>query len=110
MLKLKTQETESGLAKIQKDLQRELAKKELKNFRTAIRMKGVWSLHQKLLRKNDAITLIHDIDALRIIVQTIEDCYATLGVVHALYKPIPGEFKDYIAFPKPNGYQSLHTT
>ncbi len=108
--KLKTQETEDGLAKMQKDLQRELAKKDLKNFRTEIRMKGVWSLHQKLLRKHDDITLIHDIAALRIIVQTIEDCYSTFGVVHALYKPFPGEFKDYIAFPKPNGYQSLHTT
>ncbi len=110
MLKLKTQETEEGLAKIQKDLQRELAKKELKNFRTAIRMKGLWSLHQKLKRKHDDIHLIHDIAALRIIVATIEDCYTTLGVVHALYKPLPGEFKDYIAFPKPNGYQSIHTT
>lgn len=108
--KLKTQETEDGLAKMQKDLQRELAKKDLNNFRTAIRMKGLWSLHQKLKRKHDDINLIHDIAALRIVVPTIEDCYATLGVVHALYKPLPGEFKDYIAFPKPNGYQSLHTT
>ena len=108
--KLKTQETEDGLAKMQKDLQRELTKKDLKNFRTSIRMKGLWSLHQKLKRKHDDISLIHDIAALRIIVPNIEDCYATLGVVHALYKPLPGEFKDYIAFPKPNGYQSLHTT
>ncbi|MBI4065740.1 bifunctional (p)ppGpp synthetase/guanosine-3',5'-bis(diphosphate) 3'-pyrophosphohydrolase [Candidatus Kaiserbacteria bacterium] len=109
VLKLKTRETEDGLAKTQKELKQELAKKELKNFRTEIRMKGLWSLHQKLLRKDDDITLIHDIAALRIIVQTIEDCYATLGIVHALYRPLPGEFKDYIAFPKPNGYQSLHT-
>ena len=108
--KLKTQETEVGLAKIQKELEREFVKKDLKNFRTAIRMKGLWSLHQKLKRKHDDISLIHDIAALRIIVPSIEDCYATLGVVHALYKPLPGEFKDYIAFPKPNGYRSLHTT
>ncbi len=107
---LKTKETESGLAKVQKTLQRELAKKELTNFRTDIRMKGLWSLHQKLKRKNDDITLIHDIAALRIIVPKIEDCYSALGVVHSLYRPLPGEFKDYIAFPKPNGYQSLHTT
>jgi GTP pyrophosphokinase len=107
---LKTQETEDGLAKMRKELQQELAKKDLKNFRTDIRMKGLWSLHQKLKRKRDDITLIHDIAALRIIVPEVEDCYAALGIVHALYKPLPGKFKDYIAFPKPNGYQSLHTT
>ncbi|MHB8660695.1 MAG: RelA/SpoT family protein [Minisyncoccota bacterium] len=108
--KLKKKETEDGLAKVQKELKQELARKGLTTFRTDIRMKGLWSLHQKLKRKHDDINLIHDIAALRIIVPTIEDCYATLGTVHALYRPLPGEFKDYIAFPKPNGYQSLHTT
>ena len=108
--KLKTEETEEGLAKIQKELSAELAKKGLKMLHSDIRMKGLWSLHQKLKRKRDDINLIYDIAALRFVVPTIEDCYATLGVVHALYKPLPGEFKDYIAFPKPNGYQSLHTT
>jgi guanosine-3',5'-bis(diphosphate) 3'-pyrophosphohydrolase len=108
--KLKTQETEEGLAQVRKELGRVLAKRGLKRFRTDIRMKGLWSLHQKLKRKNDDISLIHDIAALRILVASIEDCYTTLGLVHALYKPLPGEFKDYIAFPKPNGYQSLHTT
>lgn len=107
---LKKQETEDGLSEVQKTLKHELAKKGLTIFRTDIRMKGLWSLHQKLRRKRDDISLIHDIAALRIIVPTIEDCYATLGIVHALYRPLPGEFKDYIAFPKPNGYQSLHTT
>ena len=108
--KLKTKETEDGLTKVQKELRRELAKKELSNFRTEVRIKGLWSLHQKLGRKHDDITEIHDIAALRIVVPKVEDCYTILGVVHALYKPLPGEFKDYIAFPKPNGYQSLHTT
>lgn len=108
--KLKTLETESGLAKIQKELKQELGKKGLTTVRIDVRMKGLWSLHQKLLRKHDDINLIHDIAALRVIVPSIEDCYMTLGTVHALYKPLPGEFKDYIAFPKPNGYQSLHTT
>jgi GTP pyrophosphokinase len=108
--KLKTQETGGGLAKVQKELKQEFAKKGLKVFRTDIRMKGIWSLHQKLKRKHDDINLIHDIAALRIIVPSIEDCYAALGIIHALYRPMPGEFKDYIAFPKPNGYQSLHTT
>ncbi len=108
--KLKTKETEDGLAQVQKTLKQELAKKGLTTFRTDIRMKGLWSLHKKLQRKNDDISLIHDIAALRIIVPTVEDCYTTLGIVHSLYRPLPGEFKDYIAFPKPNGYQSLHTT
>lgn len=108
--KLKTKETEAGLLRVQKELQKNLARKGLRNFRTDIRMKGLWSLHQKLKRKNDDIDQIHDIAALRIIVGTVDECYAALGVVHSLFKPLPGEFKDYIAFPKPNGYQSLHTT
>ena len=108
--KLKTKETEVGLAKVQKELRRELAKKGLKDFRTEVRIKGLWSLHQKLARKHDDINQIHDIAALRIVVPKDEDCYSALGIVHALHRPVPGEFKDYIAFPKPNGYQSLHTT
>lgn len=108
--KLKSKETEAGLLRVQKDLQREFARKGLRNFRTEIRMKGYWSLHQKLKRKGDDITEIHDIAALRVIVQSIDDCYVALGVIHARFRPLPGEFKDYIAFPKPNGYQSLHTT
>ncbi|MSU74429.1 bifunctional (p)ppGpp synthetase/guanosine-3',5'-bis(diphosphate) 3'-pyrophosphohydrolase [Candidatus Kaiserbacteria bacterium] len=108
--KLKKEEREVGLIQMQKELKKELHLKSVTDFRTDIRMKGLWSLHQKLIRKNDDINLIHDIAALRIIVPSMEDCYTTLGIVHALYKPLPGEFKDYIAFPKPNGYQSLHTT
>lgn len=108
--KLKTKETETGLAKVQKEIQKEIAKRGLTSFRTDIRMKGLWSLHQKLKRKDDDISKIHDIAALRIIVPTIEDCYSILGAIHTLFRPLPGEFKDYIAFPKPNGYQSLHTT
>jgi GTP diphosphokinase / guanosine-3',5'-bis(diphosphate) 3'-diphosphatase len=108
--KLKSKETEAGLARAQKELQKALARKNIQDFKTEIRMKGLWSLHQKLKRKNDDITLIHDIAALRVIVPTIDDCYTALGVIHSLWKPLPGEFKDYIAFPKPNGYRSLHTT
>jgi GTP pyrophosphokinase len=110
MRKLKTKETEDGLAQVQKDLKQELAKKGITVFRTDIRMKGLWSLHEKLKRKHDDISLIHDIAALRIVVPEIDDCYTVLGIVHSHYKPLPGEFKDYIAFPKPNGYQSIHTT
>lgn len=108
--KLKTKETEEGLVRAQKELQHALARRDLKNFRTGVRMKGLWSLHQKLKRKNDDIAAIHDIAALRVIVPTVDDCYTVLGVIHSLWKPLPGEFKDYISFKKPNGYQSLHTT
>lgn len=108
--KLKSKETEQGLERVQKTLRTSLAKKGITEFRTEIRIKGLWSLHQKLKRKDDDITRIHDIAALRVIVPTIDDCYRVLGVIHAHWKPMPGEFKDYIAFPKPNGYQSLHTT
>lgn len=108
--KLKNKETEQGLARAQKNLQHALVKKGLTDFSTSVRMKGLWSLHQKLKRKGDDITRIYDIAALRVIVPTLDDCYTALGVIHALWKPLPGEFKDYISFPKPNGYQSLHTT
>lgn len=108
--KLKSKETEAGLARVQRELQHALVRKELKDFSTSIRMKGLWSLHQKLARKGDDITRIHDIAALRVVVPTVDDCYTALGVIHAQWKPLPGEFKDYISFPKPNGYQSLHTT
>jgi len=108
--KLKSKETEAGLLRVQKELRKELAKRGMQKFRTDIRMKGFWSLHQKLKRKGDDIDRIHDIAALRIIVETVDDCYLALGVIHARFKPLPGRFKDYIAFPKPNGYRSLHTT
>lgn len=108
--KLVRGESEAGIAKVQKQIQHALVRRGMRDFKTEVRVKGLWSLHQKLKRKNDDITAIHDIAALRVIVSTIDDCYQTLGVLHGLFKPLPGEFKDYIAFPKPNGYQSLHTT
>ncbi len=108
--KLKTKETEEGLKKVQKELRKDLAKKGLREFRTETRMKGLWSLHKKLERKKDDISDIHDIAALRVIVSSVDDCYTALGAIHARFRPLPGQFKDYIAFPKPNGYQSLHTT
>jgi GTP pyrophosphokinase len=109
--KLATKETETGLVKVRKEVRHALARKGIHDFETGIRMKGLWSLHQKLKRKGDDITRIHDIAALRIIVPTVSDAYTALGALHALWKPLPGGFKDYIAVPKPSsGYQSLHTT
>lgn len=76
------------------------------------RAKHLYSLYQKLLRpKYDRdISKIYDLVALRIIMKSLEDCYAALGALHAKYRPMPGRIKDYIAFPKPNGYRSIHTT
>ncbi len=74
------------------------------------RAKHFFSLYKKLLRYEMDLNKIYDLVALRIITNTIEDCYTALGVVHKLWRPLPGKVKDYIAFPKPNGYQSIHTT
>ena len=108
--KQKSREDESGLKKVQRTVQRELGKQNIKEFSTDIRIKGLYSLYQKLERKNKDITKIFDIAALRIIVKDVDTCYRILGIIHNMYKPIPGKVKDYIAFAKPNGYQSLHTT
>lgn len=74
------------------------------------RVKSIYSLHKKLLKVDGNIDDIYDLMALRVIVETQEDCYRVLGILHALYQPMIARIKDYIAVPKPNGYQSLHTT
>lgn len=98
------------LERERKVLQKRLADSGLLNFHTSFRVKGLFSLYHKLKRKEWDIATVYDLLAMRVVVNSIEDCYRTLGIIHELWRPLPRRMKDYIAFPKPNGYKSLHTT
>lgn len=110
IFKERKSENEKRLEKVEHDLKREFAETGLLNFRTEARIKGLYSLYRKLERKGWDLSKIYDMRALRVIFPTVADCYSALGVIHAHWRPVPGKIKDYIAFPKPNGYQSIHTT
>ena len=110
LLKERRHENDKRLEKTEKTLKRELAEAGLRNFRMGARVKGLYSLYAKLERKDWDLNKIHDIIALRVIFPSAADCYTALGIIHSHWRPVPGKIKDYIAFPKPNGYQSIHTT
>jgi GTP pyrophosphokinase len=103
-------EIQKRLEKFYRSLKKEIAQAGYKQFRTSNRMKGTYSLYKKLAEKKMDMAKVYDLMAIRVIVPTVADCYGILGVIHANWRPLPGRIKDYIAFPKPNGYQSLHTT
>jgi (p)ppGpp synthase/HD superfamily hydrolase len=110
LLKSKSAEKLQNLEKFHKSLRKELAKEGIVNIKTSYRLKGLYSLYRKLIRKDWDIDNIHDISALRVIVATVSDCYRVLGVIHSTWKPLPGKIKDYIALPKIDNYRGIHTT
>lgn len=110
LLKTKSRETTRHLEKFHKSVKRALAKEGIIKIHTGYRFKGLFSLRRKLIRKNWDIDEVYDISALRIIVPTVSDCYRTLGVIHSVWRPLPGRIKDYIAYPKPDNYRGIHTT
>ncbi len=110
LLKQKKKEDARKLDKFQKSVRKTLAKNGITNFSLDYRIKTLYSLYNKLLRKDWNIEKIYDISALRIILSDVNECYKVLGIIHGTWRPLPGRIKDYIAFPKPNGYQALHTT
>ena len=109
LLTEKNKSAEKALNKVQKGIE-DLMESEKIKFEIDGRVKSIYSLHKKLAKYNQNIDQIYDLTALRIIVNDITDCYLVLGLIHSLYTPMAGRIKDYIAMPKFNGYQSLHTT
>lgn len=105
----KRSEREKEINEIIKKISAELDKQEL-HYDISGRPKNFYSIYKKMKGKSKSFESIYDLIAVRILVDTVKDCYAVLGIVHSMWKPLPGRFKDYIAMPKPNMYQSLHTT
>ena len=110
LLKQKTKADEKYLDDIYRKLRAELAQNNVQVIDTSYRIKGTYSLYKKLKKKDMDIDKVYDIVALRVIVPAVEDCYKVLGIIHNLWRPIPGRIKHFIALPKPNGYKSIHTT
>lgn len=106
----KKQEREEIVDGFIQAVKKELKEAKIEDFDIYGRTKHFYSIYKKMKSQNKTLEQVYDLTAVRVIVDTIKDCYAVLGAIHARWKPMPGRFKDYIAVPKPNMYQSLHTT
>jgi GTP diphosphokinase / guanosine-3',5'-bis(diphosphate) 3'-diphosphatase len=102
--------TEGLIGELKKTITAKLAEAEVPVIEIAGRIKRLWSISQKLKRQKIDIEQVYDFIALRIITTDVKDCYAALGIIHQTWSPVPGRIKDFIAMPRPNGYQSLHTS
>jgi GTP pyrophosphokinase len=110
IMDVKVREKGAYVSRIIDQVEKLLTQTNMQDFMVHGRVKRLYSLHKKLKRYQGDLSKIYDLIAVRIIVSNVEDCYMTLGLLHQTWRPVPGRIKDYIAQPKPNGYQSLHTT
>ena len=106
----KRRATEGLIGELKKTIAAKLAEAQVPVIEIDGRIKRLWSIHQKLERQKIDLGQVYDFIALRIITNDVKDCYATLGIIHQTWSPVPGRIKDFIAMPRPNGYQSLHTS
>ena len=91
-------------------IERRLAESGIEGATIKRRVKSIYGIYRKTIMQNKSFDEIYDIYAVRVILDTLAECYSTLGLIHDMYHPLPNRFTDYISPPKPNGYQSLHTT
>lgn len=110
IMKAKREKIEAELSKFEKLLKKKLAENDFTDFHIDHRVKSMYSLFRKLKKYKGDVESIYDISALRVTVKELSDCYKVLGIVHSNWRPLPERIKDYIASPKLNGYQSIHTT
>lgn len=110
LLKKTEADTDRYIDEVKRNVSEVLSKSNIKNYKIYGRSKHLWSIYRKMTSRNLDYDQIYDVLAFRIIVDSVVECYEVLGYIHSIWKPIPGRFKDFIAMPKSNNYQSLHTT